>query len=192
MLHKEIVGAEYDSNTNQIIFYPQEYEKLGEDKDTFISSAITHELLHMASSYKKGLIRICGFSQTLANSYEIGYGINEGFTEYLNCKYFNQKSVPAYEPLQNITKIIAEIVGVETMEKLYFQGNLKGLVNELSKYQSEEQSLDLIYDIDKAHRELNSETKQQLLETIKINLSNLYIKKQETQQSYIQEKRLEA
>ena len=192
MLHKEIVGAEYDSNTNQIIFYPQEYEKLGEDKDTFISSAITHELLHMASSYKKGLIRICGFSQTLANSYEIGYGINEGFTEYLNCKYFNQKAVPAYEPLQNITKIIAEIVGVETMEKLYFQGNLKGLVNELSKYQSEEQSLDLIYDIDKAHRELNSETKQQLLETIQNNLSNLYIKKQETQQSYIQEKRLEA
>ena len=49
------------------------------------------------------------------------------------------------------------------LEKLYFQGNLKGLVNELSKYQSEEQSLDLIYDIDKAHRELNSETKQQLL-----------------------------
>lgn len=192
MLHKEIVGAEYDSNTNKIIFYPQEYEKLGEDKDTFISSAITHELLHMASSYKKGLIRICGFSQTLANSYEIGYGINEGFTEYLNCKYFNQKAVPAYEPLQNITKIIAEIVGVETMEKLYFQGNLKGLVNELSKYQSQEQSLDLIYDIDKAHRELNSETKQQLLETIKNNLSNLYIKKQETQQSYIQEKRLEA
>ena len=78
------------------------------------------------------------------------------------------------------------------MEKLYFQGNLKGLVNELSKYQSEEQSLDLIYDIDKAHRELNSETKQQLLETIKNNLSNLYIKKQETQKSYIQEKRLEA
>ena len=31
MLHKEIVGAEYDSNTNQIIFYPQEYEKLGEE-----------------------------------------------------------------------------------------------------------------------------------------------------------------
>ena len=46
--------------------------------------------------------------------------------------------------------------------------------------------IDLIYDIDKAHRELNSETKQQLLETIKNNLSNLYIKKQETQKETTQ------
>ena len=192
LLYKEIIGAEYDSNKNYIIFYPEEYEKLGEDKEKFICSAITHELLHMASSYKKGLVRISGFSQTLANAYEIGFGINEGFTEYLNCKYFNQKAIPAYEQIQNITKIIAEIVGEDTMERLYFEGNLKGLVNELSKYQKEEQSLDLIYDIDNAHRESNPEKKQQLLATIKNNLSNLYLRKQETVQKYIPEKKLEA
>ncbi len=192
MLFREIVGAEYDSKSNHIKFYPKEYEKLGEEKEDFIESAITHELLHVASTYKKGLIRISGFSQALANVYEVGYGINEGFTEYLNCKYFNKKAIPAYEDIQSLTMGIVQIVGEETMEKLYFEGNLAGLINELSKYQSEEESLELIYNIDKVQRESKPTKRKQLIEDITSTITTLYIRKQEGQTDTSYQKKLGA
>ena len=192
LLYKEIIGAEYDSKQNWIKFYPEEYEKLGQEKIIFIESAITHELLHMSSSYKKGLVRISGFSQTMADVYEVGYGINEGFTEYLNCKYFNKKGIPAYEEIKKLTIGIVQIVGEETMEKLYFDGNLEGLVKELSKYQSEEESLNLIYDMDKTIREKDHEKKQKLITDITSTIATVYLKKQEQTPVKVSQKRLEA
>ncbi len=153
------VGGQYDPKTNRISF-----------KETILSSAIgalTHELLHAASSYydKKRKIVYCGLSQIYINeedskkSETYGLALNEGYTQYLNNKYFvDQNSVTlnimgksytaqakndfaekvAYKEEQIIAKALNAIVGEDKMQKFYFRGNLKGLVEELEQYQPKE------------------------------------------------------
>ena len=154
-----LLGGYYDPQTNTISF-----------KDSFLSSvigAITHELLHAASTFydKKRNIVFCGLSQMYINkedkkkSETYGLAINEGYTQYLNNKYFvDQNSVTLnffgkrytfqgknefsekieYKEEQIIAKALNAIVGEDKMQSFYFRGDLNGLVKELEKYQSRE------------------------------------------------------
>lgn len=52
----------------------------------------THELLHMASSGYKEYLQLCGFGRADAiMNIELGRCLTEGYTEYLNMKYFQKK-----------------------------------------------------------------------------------------------------
>ena len=153
------VGGQYNPKYNTIFF-----------KDSFISSsigAITHELLHAASSYydrKRNVIYV-GLSQMYLNLEDekktetYGLALNEGYTQYLNNKYFvDQNSMTlnifdkrvtidkenyltketVYKDEQIIAKALNAIVGEDKMQSFYFRGDLNGLVKELEKYQPRE------------------------------------------------------
>ena len=72
----------------------------------------SHELLHMATTYKKGPIILMGFQQSIGKKNIIGKGLNEGYTERLNVKYFSHRKVSnSYPYLQLISEGIENIVG---------------------------------------------------------------------------------
>lgn len=125
----------------------------GRRKDTEeIKRYVTfHELLHMASSYKKGVIKVCGFHQKIGLS-SIGRGLNEGYTKLLLSRYFYSSKKPlimSYTEEQLLAFGIEEIVGKEEMEKLYFAGDLNGLINKLSRWSTIDEIRTIIESIDK-------------------------------------------
>ena len=88
----------------------------------------SHELIHMSSTYKKGPIILMGFQQSIGKKNIVGKGLNEGYTERLNVKYFSHRKISnGYPFLQLISEGIENIVGSEKMEQLYFSADLKGL-----------------------------------------------------------------
>lgn len=97
-------------------------------------STLTHELLHLSSNLVKDKMNsITGFQITdLSKRYDIGVGINEGYTSLLNERYFKEKHV-SYLDLLILSELIELIVGQELMEKMYFENNLKGLCEVLNE-----------------------------------------------------------
>lgn len=172
----------YDGDRNELIIYGRKTnrnidEQTIEEKDDIAS----HELLHMSSTYKKGPILLMGFSQHIGTDYSIGNGLNEGYTERLNLKYFtHKKESTAYIQERFMAEGIENIVGAEKMEQLYFQADLKGLINELEKYSTKEQVINLIKKIDLFERrdEEGLEEYQTMAKEIRVEIANMYAKKQ--------------
>lgn len=108
--------------------------------------SINHELLHLSSSIINGKIRYSGFSQTSEDFY-IGKGINEGYTSLLDKRYFNGKK-HIYELFQVLASSIERIIGQEKMTRMYFEADLYGLIEELSKYCHKDTAYELIENID--------------------------------------------
>lgn len=109
---------------------------------------IYHELLHLSSNRfdENNTNYHCGFMFCDINS-NIGYGINEGYTEYLTQKFFDveQKSY-IFETL--VARYLEQIIGEDKMQKFYFNGDLYGLYKELLKYSKEIQIKNFINRLD--------------------------------------------
>lgn len=115
-----------------------------EEKYAIIS--IYHELFHMASAIAG--TRIVGFHQS-EGSVSIGKGLNEGYTELLCRRYFGPGAISlSYEFSMYAASQIEDLVGKDKMQSLYFRANLKGLIDELKKYASEEDIMKFINDTD--------------------------------------------
>jgi len=112
------------------------------DKD----KSINHELLHLSTSVINGKIEYVGFRQT-SEDFDIGRGINEGYTSLLDKRYFNA-NLDTYILFQKIDLLIEKIIGQEKMTKMYFKADLYGLIEELSKYCYKDTAYDLIKNID--------------------------------------------
>ena len=115
-------------------------------KRGFANSAIYHELFHMASSKFLNGVRFSGFYQN-----GLGDGLNEGYTELLTNRYFNSNTdrvTNAYQYMVFMVDKVEKIVGQEKMESLYLNANLKGLIDELSKYTSDKEVMKFISDMD--------------------------------------------
>ncbi len=149
----EAVGT-YDPKHNKIAIST-------EPDDTTVS----HELLHMSSTFYRNGMAYSGFSQRYTKTrLNIGNGINEGYTELLNNRYFDKKmtdsetyrSISTYEYLTIIAEKLEQIVGKEKMERLYFKCSLNGLIQELSQYSSEEEIMKFITDTDFLLRHLDN------------------------------------
>lgn len=110
------------------------------------NSYLYHELLHAASSdfaYDR-----VGFSVTLENRKTFGRGLNEGYTELLNQRFFNSQ-IHAYPHLT----ILAELIELfyenkEDMITDYFNADIFGLIGELLKSITLEETIDIIVDMD--------------------------------------------
>ena len=127
--------AEYCLNDNEIKINKYNYHK-----------SIYHELFHMASANRSD--NYCGgFSQGNNN---VGYGIDEGYTELLTKRYFVKEDFSSikYIYLRDVSKKIEFIVGKEKMESLYMNANLLGLINELKLYSTEENVMKFIANMD--------------------------------------------
>lgn len=125
ILFKNYTAGSYLSDKNQIIVYKNSNERRISEKQHQIEQEgiVNHELLHTASSSEKRLINKTGFQLSIDNRYEIGRGINEGYTERLNLKYFSPEKKPrAYITLRFLSEGIEKIVGTKNMEKMYFDG----------------------------------------------------------------------
>ena len=140
VLNNHIQG-EYISETNTISLSKKNF-----------SLTIYHELFHAISTIydKASETAYCGFNQIIKKKESIGNGLNEGYTQLLSVRYFGDRKIMtnAYIYEQRIASIIEKIVGKEKMRSLYFSSNLIGLMNELTKYSSEEEVHDFITSLD--------------------------------------------
>lgn len=135
--------AAYNALENKLYLKKKNYEK-----------TIPHELLHVASSKKLDSYICSGFRYTNIKKLEsFGTFINEGFTEYLNNEYFNYTDY--YKINKTFTEIISIIIGKDLMEKMYFNADLVGLINEFIKYNNSlEDVIKFIINTDIIHKNL--------------------------------------
>lgn len=117
------------------------------------SKTIWHELFHLSSGIydQKNFVEYNGFRQTKYRPLftDIGFGLNEGYTQLLTERYFKDKEL---NNDYNLEKIIANnlelLIGQSKMEQLYFKADLYGLVEELKNYIIEEEIYDFIKCVD--------------------------------------------
>ena len=110
--------------------YDGSYQPMSNTIKILKDDAIYHELFHMASTRDYNYI---GFQQK-----DIGKSLNEGYTELMNKRYFCDDEMPSYYTQVTIAEQLERLVGKEKMENLYLRSDLKGLINELRKYASNE------------------------------------------------------
>lgn len=128
------VSGTYDIKKNEV-----------EIRDCSIDNPIHHELFHLSSSVIQNKIRFSGFSQNA-----FGRGINEGYTQLLTERYFPNDTIAdsAYPIQKRVMQAIEMVVGRKTMEQLYLRANLKGLIENMKGYASEEEIMKFISDMD--------------------------------------------
>lgn len=140
LILNESVGAQWLPEKNTI--------ELSEDN---YKSTIDHELFHVSTTYidPKSHIIFSGFQQIKSANNQIGEGLNEGYTQYLTEKYFSSHSLlMAYSYEKKIAEAVELIVGQEKMQSLYFNANLKGLIDVLKQYNTEESVYKFITTLD--------------------------------------------
>ena len=152
-LRTDGIRAYYSSFDNAIYLHegkPQEY--------------IYHELFHAASTIGKENVFCVGFANYSDSS--IGYGINEGYTQFLTNRYFPSELSKFFYPyLTQIAEIVEFIVGKDDMQSMYMRGNLNSLYERLSVYSSKEDAMEFITTLDNIclnlyKKGLNSESEE--------------------------------
>lgn len=134
-----LVTGEYDSISNTI--------KLS---NTFTKECLFHELFHLSSSVyddETGNIYF-GFIQRKKGTFDVGYAITEGYTQYLTEKHFGISNLSYYGIEKIIAGNVEKVIGVKKMESLYFNADLNGLINELAQYSSIELAQEFILAFD--------------------------------------------
>jgi len=114
---------------------------------TYLS--LCHELLHLCTNRVINGVAYCGFAQITKRNV-VGYGFNEGYTELLTDRYFNENHLyrTTYPKEVAFAKVIENLVGRYRMEDLYFKSDLNGLVTQLNNYYRKEDILKFISSID--------------------------------------------
>ena len=114
--------------------------------DTSNNTTLYHELLHAAST--NYIFSNVGFKVVLKEGGALGEGLNEGYTELLNNRFFQGKS-KSYIYLQKLAKLIENFYeNKEEMVEDYFNADLFRLIGELLKSMSLEEAIDIIVDMD--------------------------------------------
>lgn len=138
-----ITGGAYSSKYNKIHIGDNPLGRKYLKKDI-----LAHELLHMASS-RRDKDKSCSGFHIKGKNISIGEGLNEGYTELLNGRYFSDvRKSDSYYDLQMIAAGVESIIGQQNMEQAYFVNDLNGLVSELARYSSVDQAIELIVKID--------------------------------------------
>lgn len=167
------------------------YSNLSNKIDVFAISTLYHELFHMASCVNKSILDengsimyFTGFHQhNDIYTFEIGRGLNEGYTELLTQRYFGDKhKLPkTYKHVVNIAEKLEIIIGKDKMESLYFNANLSGLINELKKYSTEDEIAKFISRVDLIMKhsvsEFRSKKMEQSIKDVYDFLFKTYVKK---------------
>lgn len=154
-----------------------------ENKITYLDkTALSHEILHMASTYydKETNISYIGFKQSKDKSY-IGQGLNEGYTELLNSRIYNNNKITSYHKETKIAKLLEFFFdNPKEMEKFYFKHDLPGLIHHLEQYTSRNDIIKLLLDIDQINSYSNSiYSAIPTIKSIKVQISlyNMFEKK---------------
>lgn len=134
-----IYRGHYAAKNNKISLNLELDDK--EQKEVFF-----HELLHMlGTKYYKGIV-YTGFKTN-----DLFTGINEGYTQLLTKRYFEDKS-NGYVIEENIASLIEMIIGKNKMEYLYSSAKYDKLIVEIDEYNNNlGDSFNLINEIDKIY-----------------------------------------
>lgn len=139
---------------------------------------IFHELFHMASSFYNEIMECSGFNY-YNKKLKVGYGegLNEGYTQTLTERYFGKvdDGVQIYFYESNVAKKLEEIIGQDKMESLYLRANLRGLIDELIKYESEENIMTFICHLDFVNSHFNINKRMSLTKKKMLRESFKYI-----------------
>ena len=151
--------------------YVPKYNTIKLDND--FEQTIDHELFHASTTFfdSDNNTVFSGFQQIKDWKYQIGEGLNEGYTQYLTEKYFGNKHsiFNAYPYEKRIAEMVEIIVGKEKMQSLYFNANLRGLVECLKQYNSEENIYDFITTLDFLNKHLEDKYLTPSSNEIRIN-----------------------
>ena len=110
------------------------------------NTTLYHELLHAASSDFS--YNVSGFHICLETGESLGKGLNEGYTELLNKRFFAKKS-KSYTKLQKLAALIELFYeNKEDMITDYFNADAIGLIGELLKSMSLEEAINILVEID--------------------------------------------
>lgn len=90
----------------------------------YTGKVINHELLHLSSKTKR-------------KNYKLFTPFNEGYTQLMAERYFNENTLKGYDIETRILKLIETIIGKDVLEKAYFKGKLLESLAELCKYENE-------------------------------------------------------
>ena len=152
----------YDEDSNEIILYTSDYGR-----------TLPHELFHCATredpdQSKKGYAK-CGFHiKNKKLNWNFGVGLDEGYTELLNTRYFcpDIPSIPdnpvmklcienalkkkeSYKELKELAKLIEEyFVGEDVMKHFYLTADVVGLIKVLEQSMRTEEALEIIQNMD--------------------------------------------
>ncbi len=165
----------YCLGTNEIRIYPDKELKA----QCLTDNTITHELLHLASARSIKGLHLSGFKR---DDYNIifGVGLNEGYTEILNRRYFSNHPIGSYTELQPLAVSIENLVGKRKMEQSYFSNDLDGLITELEKYTSRQEVIKLIQTMDYIYKCYGkpgeSFLQDKLSRSARVDIANMYLK----------------
>lgn len=120
--------VKYDNSSRKNFFYIDNFK------------ASKHELFHLATLNENN----CGFKMDIKAK-----GLNEGYTQLLAERYFDENVGEVYLVEVIFVKLIEQIIGKDKMEKYYFDLDLVSLINNLCSYETEENTTNFINDLDK-------------------------------------------
>lgn len=114
---------------------------------------LSHEMLHLASTYYDGKNLHSGFAfqrKEKGKLNEIGRGITEGYTSLLDLRYFqgDDKKEDGYSIERNTAVILDMIIGRRKMQEMYFNADGYSLVEELKEYDTEENVFKFLRSLD--------------------------------------------
>ena len=173
LIIKQPASATYYTDTNTV--------HITEEENTSVRNMINHELLRMSTTRECENITFCGFSQYHKDKKtSIGDALNLGYTDYINQKYFNRDYLEeANQNEQIIAQGLENIVGSRRMEALYFASDLRGLINELAKYTTIDNIMDLLRNFDRLQKQQIDESKKtNAYKELRQQIANIYLAKQ--------------
>lgn len=153
-------------------------KKIKDSKETRYHK-LMHELLH-AASYKMNLKSGLAILNKILNGYfTLGICLDEGYTEYLNNKYFSKNDkIGYYSDEQRFAYGVEKIIGKKLMQEAYFKSDLFTVIDALSEYtKDKDKTIFLIYEMDKYIRSKDPFEKLDSYPKIKNDLANLYLVK---------------
>ena len=158
-------------------YYNCEKNIINIKKNKIDDMVLYHELFHMASNITINNNVRDGFYINQGDI-NIGFGINEGYTEYLTRKYFGDNHTCAYEFEVTIAKNIEDVIDNNKMISFYLRGELESLINELSKYAYINDVMRFINNVDYVYHHLYDEERESKIINIvsKINIFLVKIK----------------
>ena len=145
-----------------------------------VSERLMHELLHMSSNKANGLVDGLTISTKKNKLYgTTGSGLNEGYTELLNSRYFAmQEYYSGYRKEMVLAAGLEKLIGKEKMLDDYSKYTLFDLLIELNEYtDSKQMSLDIINRIDKLNRAEDLEEQEKIFKDVKKDIVSLKRKK---------------
>lgn len=117
------------------------------------ASILGHEMLHMASYMYDSTTNthFHGFMQQQDDKI-ICTGLNEGYTELMNSRLFNNGKVTAYPRLVRIVKLLEEFFpDPQILSHYYFTCNLPAFIQNLSRYCTNEELKEILSGLDRLY-----------------------------------------